>query len=222
MEMVPVVTPLSRAEIESRTQAILRKVDPKAFSGKRPTDIEYILDVFIMETHGIVVGYTDDLPDNAYGYTDIARKECLIRRELYESTKQEKRRFFRATGGHEGGHCCLHVNLLHLQSLSRGDAGLYRKKLSTIRAFENPEWQAWEFAGGLLIPKHLLMERLAKGWSLNDLSDSFDVNKRFIETRVSRLHIDHLVAEKKPLGAATPRGFLPPKTKPWSRSGALT
>ncbi|WED56149.1 ImmA/IrrE family metallo-endopeptidase [Exiguobacterium profundum] len=74
-------------------------------------------------------------------------KKIVIREDVYEKALAGNPRH-RFTLAHEIGHAILHNDV---KKLARVDG-----KLPIIKAYEDPEWQANEFAGELLAPEHLI------------------------------------------------------------------
>jgi hypothetical protein len=71
---------------------------------------------------------------------------------------------------------------------------LYRQALGSLVNLNfadktlDPEWQAWEFARALLMPKHLIVEYCNQELSLNEMAKHFDLNPAFVEVRLKTLN----------------------------------
>lgn len=195
MDKVPVVRPLSRIRIENRALSILQEFQPDALSGKfpQPVDVEAIYEIYIPNQVEVITGYTDlcsILGPEILGYTNAATKVSFVDSSLSDATDRATLRRFRATVEHEGGHCLLHVPLLQFfKSLSLKGEGLYRAKRSEIEPFRDPEWQAWAFAGAIMMPKPLVADYHERGFALNEMADQFDVNPAFVRVRLQTLKI---------------------------------
>lgn len=197
MQKVTVVPGLSRDAIERTSLRLLRELQPRAVKGSEPTDIESIFEFYIPEKFGIETGYTDlsSLGPDVLGYTDAAMKISKVDSSLSNAKDVPTARRFRATVGHEAGHCLKHVNYLNIftSSTFRNFAeGLYRKDRHSIKPYEDPEWQAWEFSQAWLMPKHLILRYRQKGYDTRDMADCFDVNPAFVEVRLRKLKIKPL------------------------------
>lgn len=191
---IPVVPALSRKEIEARAVSLLKEWDTDGLSGQRPVDVEAIFDICIPERFGIQTGYTDlsFLGEGVLGYTDAAKKVSYVDKTLIDSDHPPMRRRCRSTVGHETGHCLYHVSVLNFfrsSSFKDEGYGLYRAERSEVKPYENPEWQAWEFARACLMPRHLILKYCEKGYSPDEMAKQFDVNPSFLKVRLSTLKI---------------------------------
>lgn len=189
--VVPIVNPLSKNQIELMATSILSEVQPEVLKGNCSVDIEYIYDVYIPEKFHIKTGYTDlgEIGPNVLGYTDASTKESYVEKSLYESNEQGVIRRCRSTIAHEGFHCIEHVSVLNFfKSISRKeDDVLFRTDRRNIPAYIDPEWQAWIFAGALLMPTNLVRKHYERGASIRNLAEIFDVNPAFVRVRLSKL-----------------------------------
>ena len=62
--------------------------------------------------------------------------------------------YARTTVCHEIGHAILHVPLLRRRLLATDV--LARTQRANLRPYQDPEWQAWAFAGAILMPSATL------------------------------------------------------------------
>ncbi len=195
MDKVPVVRPLSRVKIENLAMNILREFQPEALRGNfpQPVDVEAIFEIYIPSQVDVETGYTDLcrlIGSEILGYTNAAKKVSFVDSSLSDATDRATLRRFRATVGHEGGHCMLHVPLLQVfRSMSIKGDGLFRANRTDIEAFRNPEWQAWEFARAIMMPKALVVDYHERRFTINEMSDQFDVNPAFLQVRLQTLKI---------------------------------
>ena len=100
--------------------------------------------------------------------------------------------FCRSTMAHETAHATYHVSdhkkakaymkLIHNKAHS---LKLYR--VNDIKPFMNPEWQAWKFAGSLLMPAPVMRDAIKRKLSIQDISKRFGVNPAFAESRIKAL-----------------------------------
>ncbi len=196
-QKVPVVRPLSRARIENDTLKFLKQHQPDSLKYAQEVDIEAIFEIVIPQIKpGLKTRYVDlsSIGSGIMGYTDANNKVCCIHQELYEAaladpTSSEGRRF-RATVAHEISHCLYHYSYLKtFQSFCSvaGKNTLMRKR-SDIPAYKDPEWQAWEQAGALLMPKPCIEKLIEEGKSAWEIADIFNVNPVFVQGRIERLN----------------------------------
>jgi hypothetical protein len=159
-----------------------------------PFDVERFFDCELEGRTGIEPVY-ESLGGGLEGYTDTAGMKCVICSELASYGKNDgQRRRLRATLAHEIGHCFLHVEdsqrartmlkFLHDESVSQQ---MYRQE--DLQAYENPEWQAWRFAGALLMPECCIRAAVNNKWSVQMMSRGFDVNPAFVKVRLNNLKI---------------------------------
>jgi Zn-dependent peptidase ImmA (M78 family) len=97
--------------------------------------------------------------------------KCIICSELAEYGEDDvQRRRLRATLAHKIGHCYLHFKdsrraRTMLKFLHDESSSLTMYGQAEIKAYENPEWQAWRFAGALLMPECCVRAAVDKRWT---------------------------------------------------------
>ena len=67
------------------------------------------------------------------------------------------------------------------------------RERSTMKVFEDPEWQAWRFAHAFCMPARTVIKAVNK-WGtgpegINALVETFDMNPAFVRTRLKMLKI---------------------------------
>jgi hypothetical protein len=194
MAKVPVVTPLSAAKIE-RIAGGIASGYTNAWKGKEPVPVDLIFECDL-DSLGIDSLYTDlaaQMGILAHGYTNSTKKVSIINNAVVDYNTAKGRRFFRATVGHELGHCFLHVKLAGFQA-SLQIAGIgFKRERSDLKPFEDPEWQAWRFCKALCMPEHLVMDCVRKfGFEtpgINAMIKVFDMNYSFVISRLRDLKI---------------------------------
>jgi Zn-dependent peptidase ImmA (M78 family) len=191
---VPLVRPRSAKEIDDLAFDLIRAFQPDAIKMITKFDVERFFDCELEGQTGIEPVY-ESLGDKLDGYTDSAEMKCIICRELAEYGEDDvQRRRLRATIAHEIGHCYLHVEdsrrarttLKFLQN-SLSSLEMYRQE--DLKAYENPEWQAWRFAGALLMPECCIRAAVHNGWTKKQMQWAFDVNPSFLDVRLRDLKI---------------------------------
>jgi len=197
-DKVPVVPPKSRRDIEKLADSILRAFQPEALTGIFPTpvDVEGIYELYIPAVVNVQTGYGDLSTllgrTDVLGFTHAPQKISLVDKSLSDAQEKATNRRFRATAGHEGGHCLIHVPLLQLFksiSINLGEEVLYRESRTKLRAFEDPEWQAWEFARALIMPRSLVIDYHERGFTIEEMANCFEVNPAFLRVRLQTLKI---------------------------------
>jgi Zn-dependent peptidase ImmA (M78 family) len=170
---------------------VIRAIQPNALVKAERFDIERFFDCELEGLTGVTPDYRD-LEDGIYGYTDSDQLVCVISCKLAEDESSEY--FCRSTMAHEVGHALMHVEDYRIQkailkSIHRKDHQLrvYREK--EVKIYMNPEWQAWRFAGSLLMPEPTFRMVHGQGYSDYDLSKIFGVNPAFIRSRRKALKI---------------------------------
>lgn len=194
MDKVIVVPPLSKNNIESIATSLIMQVQPEVFQDQVPVDIESIYEFYVPDRYGIEIAYTDlgVLGPNILGYTDASSKRSFVDKNLSDSNELPAIRRCRATIAHETFHCIRHVPILRVfkSTLLKDEGeGLYRRERSKVKPYEDPEWQAWEFARACLMPRILILKDYEKKYSPNDIADHFDVNPAFIRSRLRLLNL---------------------------------
>jgi len=184
--------PMSGAQIDSIAAALVRSYQPVVLAGGKAFDIHRFVDTKLEDMTGVTPIYSADLPSEIYGLTDSAENQVVIQEELANDILSEK--FFRSTLAHETGHCFIHVP--QLQKINRTqvfrqakDDGIQLYRKGDIPLFCNPEWQAWRFAGALLMPEAPLRLMLNDGAELPEIAKALEVNIAFLKTRLKALKI---------------------------------
>lgn len=180
MDTLIKVPPLHCSAIKSQVEKHLCEFQRAALVDT-PSDIERFYTVTIPNKMGMMTG-SDDL--SAYGMdvlgvTEAAKKTSFVSSALYSSSRHVDQRRCRATMAHEAGHCVYHVAYVRFASMN-GTGSLFRRTCD-LKTFENPEWQAWEYARQFLMPEKVFRRCLAENYTSADLVARFDVNPRFVE-----------------------------------------
>lgn len=191
---VTLVRPRSGKEIEEFAVGLVAAFQPEALRTVTKFDVERFFDCELESQTGVEPTY-HSLGEGLDGYTDSAELKCVICAELtnYGDNDAQRRRL-RATLAHEIGHCFLHVAdarraQTRLKFLHDESADLELYKQEELNAYENPEWQAWRFAGALLMPVGSVRLAVDNDWSVQMMSRGFDVNPAFVKVRLDALKI---------------------------------
>ena len=186
---------LSRSRIEKIAQSVTKDFDPNVLTELCNLDIERLYEQYIPKRFGISTGY-QELSRGIHGYTNPTKLESAVSVTLVDSSDTSTRRFGRSTIGHETGHCVLHAHQFRKKQvldafLHDGPHDVSQKlfRQEDIKAFESPEWQAWEFCKSLFLPRKLLISAAEKGCSIRQISEITDLNPAFVETRLRNLRM---------------------------------
>lgn len=185
--------PMSGQKIDRMAESVIARFQPEVLSGKAAFDIEAFVELELEDLTGINYDLSEVLPPGIYGVTDCKERKLWIRRDLVED--ENKERFFRSTLAHEVGHSILHApDLIRAgkqeifeQGNSDNGARLYRK--SNLPVYRNPEWQAYRYAGALLMPTNPFKKMVYEGASVQELAVFFNVNPAFVRNRLKSLKI---------------------------------
>lgn len=192
---VPLVTARSGKEIDGIAYKLAEAFQPEAVRMLTWFDVERYMEFELKKRTGVEPVYRP-LGGGLEGFISIEKMLCVICEHAANHGGDDvKRRRLRATQAHEVGHCHLHVEeflrtraTLELRHDKRhADTYLYRQDESKV--YRNPEWQAWRFAGALLMPEPCLRRAVDCKWTLQTMSRAFDVNPSFVEVRLHDLRI---------------------------------
>jgi hypothetical protein len=191
--------PLSIAAISRLAEAVLEHVSPECLLSPRPFPVlevfEEILQNFGIDTYPVA---DDELPDaEAVTNPDGQRGDRITIRiresafdELVEGGRTALRH--RATLPHELGHALLHVPVIRRQLEHPGRIHLLQRRFeSEIQVFEQSEWQAWTFAGCVLMPIRT-MRNLGTA-SLEEIANRYEVSERMAASHIKRMCNSRLI-----------------------------
>jgi Zn-dependent peptidase ImmA (M78 family) len=187
---IPSTRSRSGNEIEEIALNIIKKFQPEILDRAAPFDIEMFFECDLEQICGVEPDYRE-LPTGIYGYTDSEAMESVISSELMDDWVEK--RFCRSTIAHETGHALIHVpefklKKAMLKSLQhKDDVSLRLYRDSEVPVYKNPEWQAWRFAGALLMPAPVIKAAINDGLDVRQLAELFQVNGAFVRSRLRAL-----------------------------------
>lgn len=154
-EEVPPVNPLSTATVEEIGRCFLDQLVPVTLSKPQPLDVLGLVDKCLPRFGIHVCPASREEIGDRHGATDPWGSEeinILIDEKIWDDLELDvpNSHFAKTTVCHEIGHAVLHVPVLRRKLLI--DKVLARIQRKRLRAYEDPEWQAWMFAGSILIP----------------------------------------------------------------------
>ncbi|MCB9761505.1 MAG: ImmA/IrrE family metallo-endopeptidase [Alphaproteobacteria bacterium] len=179
-ESVVPVPPMSRMDIIGVATATLGVLQPKRLERPGPVDVLRLID-HQLPARGVDVypAAPKDLPGcEALTIPLGARPTVLMRGDQWRYLLQGGPRGLRAraTVAHELGHVALHVPFMRRQARDRA-LPLTRVNRRALRAYHDPEWQAWCFAGAFLVPPHMVLS-VSRG-GVAAVAETFQVSRRF-------------------------------------------
>jgi Zn-dependent peptidase ImmA (M78 family) len=192
-ELVPRMPPLSMAVIED----LADKVRAELKIGDGPIDFIALID-HVLPDYGIFVYPASDfelkdmlgatIPEDETTTTILIRKDLW--HDLYVGGSQAN--MAKATLMHELSHAVLHVRVLRqrLRHVEAGTTTLNRVRRGDIRAYEDPEWQAWALAGCMLAPRKAVLSVISAGRrTVGGLARHFDVSEGMMRSHLKRLKL---------------------------------
>lgn len=187
--------PRSKAQIEGLALSIIRAYQPGVLLNGESFDVERFFDCELEKMSGVAIDY-QRLEDGIYGYTDSNTMECVMSLDLANAKAPHEKYFYRSTMAHETGHAILHVEDYRrkravLRSLHKKDHELRVYREQEIILYRNPEWQAFRFAGALLMPEPAFRDAVREGLDERELSRRFGANPAFIRSRMKALKISY-------------------------------
>lgn len=183
--------PRSSKKIEATAMTIIRELQPGVLTNGEQFDIERFFDCHLEDITGVATDY-QHLDNGIFGYTDSEEMVCVISRDLAEDRFQNN--FCRSTTAHECGHAILNVKDYRvmravLRSIHGKDHQVRMYREQDIVVYRNPEWQAWRFAGAILMPESTFVRAVNGGAGEKELSKMFGVNPAFVRTRARALKL---------------------------------
>lgn len=192
---VPLVAARRGKEIDAIAFKLVQAFQPDALQRVTSFDVEKFFEFELKKQTGVEPVY-QPLGSGLEGLINIEAMECIICANAADYGGNDmKRRRLRATQAHEIGHCHLHVAELRQTRAAQelrhdsqhADSDLYKQE--EIKVYRNPEWQAWRFAGALLMPECCVRAAVYNRWTKKRMSRAFDVNVAFLEVRLHDLRI---------------------------------
>lgn len=189
--------PTSGKQLDGHALFLVRKYQPSVLSVPSPFDIERFFENDLEPLTGVQFDYRE-LRYNVMGYTDSDEMVSVVSTRLADDPSTIK--LFRATVAHETAHAILHALQFRTRREflkfvnSEDDAGLRMYREDQIPLYENPEWQAWRFAKGLLMPASTVTMAIEQAYTLEDMSAAFGVSTKFVRSRLKELGYQNLQA----------------------------
>jgi hypothetical protein len=198
-QVVTQVASKSLAQIEAAALDTLERLAPGFVGRAEPLDVANLVD-YGLPKHGIhfVPVEDDELGDHwAYAQCDGDEGddvEVLVQNTEWQNVHNGGRRAHhgRATFMHELGHVILHVPQIRRRR-SRGLGMPRQMRVSQIKRYQNPEWQAYAFGGCMLAPRSSI---IASGLrSVAALSITFATSEELMRLHLKRLGLLAIMKE---------------------------
>lgn len=191
-EEVPPVNPLGVAAIEELGRCFLDQLAPEMLATPQPLNVLELVDTQLPKFGIHVCPASREEIGNRDGATDPSGDgeiTILVTEEVWEALEMAapKSYYARTTVCHEIGHAILHVPVLR-RRLLLNDV-LARTQRANLKAYEDPEWQAWVFAGTILMPSVTLrmLQAECKRLTQEVVSNTFEVSAKMAESHLRRL-----------------------------------
>jgi hypothetical protein len=193
-EEVPPVNPLGVAAIAELGRCFLEQLAPEVLATPQRLDVLDLVDTRLPK-FGIHVcpASREEIGDRA-GATDphgLDEVTILVSEKVWEELERPAPRSYyaRSTVCHEIGHAVIHVPVLRRRLLLTNV--LARTQRARLRAYEDPEWQAWAFSGAILMPTATLLMLQAQYGSLSPelVSETFEVSAKMASNHLKRLKL---------------------------------
>lgn len=184
--------PRSGHMIDELALSVVRKFQPQMLEQLQAFDVERFFELEVPVFTGINTDY-QRLGLGVHAYTDISEMKCVVSVDLMNNETQ--RPFLHSTLAHEIGHCHMHVReFLRRKTEAKfvhdGAHGLRLYRQESLRTYENPEWQAWRYAGALMMPAQSISIAIADGLTVGDMARMFGVHQPFVRTRLRALGLE--------------------------------
>jgi Zn-dependent peptidase ImmA (M78 family) len=182
---VPTVTGLSHAQIEKEALGFLKLTAAACLEKPQPTPIlEIFENKMDLLDFQILVGKN---VKGLGGFTDVTHRYIELPNSTYHKLEKgvPQAKF---TVAHEFGHACLHGKNQNYGAFPSREHLVFARR-GQLRAFEDPEWQANNFASAILMPAKTM-------WSLyrqqqmtpENVMDIYQVSWSAATRRVLRLN----------------------------------
>jgi len=154
-----------------------------------------IIEFALPEHFGIDYGVSDRLPPGVEATTvprgSRGRPEILFNEAVFVRLCDHHRRF-RFTASHEIAHALIHISQIEAQFVHGNIPVLYRRQ--QLRPYEDPEWQADQFAAALLMPTRAVMALVdTVGADISEVADTFKVSHTAAGKRIGFMRKEGLI-----------------------------
>jgi hypothetical protein len=191
-EEVPPVNPLSVSVIEEVGRCFLEQLAPGTLLHPMPLDVLDLVDNILPNFGVHCYPATPAEIGNRAGATDPRGDSeiiILVSESVWDALESDAPRshYARTTVCHEIGHAILHVPLLRRRLLATDV--LARTQRSNLRPYLDPEWQAWAFAGAILMPSATLRMLQVRhgGLPASLVASTYHVSEQMAQSHLRKL-----------------------------------
>ena len=188
--LVPRMRGMRREQIARDADDFLRRYYPQLITTPGPLNV---IDAFerVLPDHYQLETGVEDLEEGVEGEANPDGK-IIINHGTYLDALVHKDGRARFTIMHECYHGIKHIRQIKAQLQHRGSVLLYRGSVEGVPIYENPEWQADEFASAVLMPAQSVMKvttpyRHSFTLCTDLLTDVFQVSVQAARVRLSKL-----------------------------------
>lgn len=190
MKVYPVL-PRKKIELEAISEQILSEFDPEMLLKPKALEVHKLIDNYMLNRFDWSLDVREDLPNGILGLSDPKTKTVGLPEKTYVGIVEGEGRP-RFTGCHEFSHVVLHKDQMQFRmiTLDQHTDSMYRTDRGSLRAFEDPEWQADFLAGALLMPRKIvlqLMQKYSGETLLQIMVKTFKVSRTAAEVRIRKI-----------------------------------
>lgn len=193
-EEVPPVNPLGVSAIAELGRCFLEQLAPEVLLAPQRLDVLDLADTRLPKFGVHVCPASREEIGDRDGATDphgTGEVTILVSEDVWDQLELSGPRSYyaRSTVCHEIGHAVIHVPVLRRRLLV--SEVLARTKRSNLRAYNDPEWQAWAFSGAILMPSVTLLMLQAQWGRLSPdlVSQTFEVSTQMAANHLRRLKL---------------------------------
>jgi len=183
-QLVPVVAPMSRVQIEQDATLVVARFQPDLLKKPGCFPVLKLFDT-LGDQYGLEPG-VEELSDGVEGMT-FPDGRVLVSEETYRGAHDGLGRP-RFTVVHECYHGLKHREQIRKVLIDTGELVVFRRQ--SIQPFRDPEWQANAFAAALLMPEPMVRMLASKEHRMllpDAMSEEFGVSVQAAEVRLKVL-----------------------------------
>lgn len=182
---------LGRIEVEQAAKNLIKQVAPEYLitPGAIPVNRIIDIDMFKLYQFNLQLLSTHEFSPGTEAETDFFNRKILFSDKEWARLDLGNVRS-RSTAAHEIGHIVLHSKQINL-NYALNNLRLQRKKQIKPKAYESPEWQAYNFAGAFLMPAITVIPFVVS------LKKSNYDHSSIVEALIEKYHVSKQTATKR-------------------------